>query len=68
MFVHVRIYNTKLLWEETFLLVKFSLIIILDVWEAQKIKLYGNDSCPSKLPSQLSNLAGTQGKLVDKLL
>ena len=46
---------------------------VVDVWEARKINLYGNDSCPSKLPSQCS--AGNQGfgahgklsgKLVDK--
>ena len=35
------------------------------MWEVQKIKLYGNNSCPSELPSQHSaeNLAGTKGKL-----
>ena len=58
-------------WEE-----KFSALLclvkrfIVDVWEARKIKLYGNDSCPSKLLSQHSaeNLAGTKGKLKGKSL
>ena len=59
------------LWEENFS-VLLSLVkkYIVDVWEARKIKLYGNDSCPSKLQSQHSaeNLAGTQGKFQGKSL
>ena len=43
---------------------------IVDVWEARKIKLYDDESCPSKLRSQHSaeNLAETQGKLAGKSL
>ena len=59
------------LWEENFsALLSLVKRFIVDVWEARKIKLYGNDSCPSKLPSQHSaeNLAGTKGKLAGKSL
>ena len=59
------------LWEENFsALLSLVKRFIVDVWEARKIKLYGNDSCPSKLSSQHSaeNLAGTQGKLQGKSL
>ena len=64
------------LWEENF----YSLLnlvkrFIVDVWELRKMKLYGNDSCPSKLQSQCSagNLSsngamGKLGKLPDKIV
>ena len=56
------------LWEKNFSAL-LSLVKIF-VWEAQKFKLYGNDSCLSKLSSQHSaeNPAGTQGKLAGKSL
>ena len=53
------------LWEENFSTL-FSLVkkCIVELWGVRKIKLYGNNSCPSKLSSQHSaeNLAGTKGK------
>ena len=59
------------LWEENFsALLSLVKRFIVDVWEVRKIKLYGNDSCPSKLLSQHSaeNLAGTKGKFKGKSL
>ena len=52
------------LWEENFSALSLVKRFIVDAWEAQKLKLYGNDSCPSRLLSQHSaeNLAGTKGK------
>ena len=45
-------------------------MLVVDVWKARKIKLYGNNSCPSKLQSQHSakHLVGTQGKLAGESL
>ena len=59
------------LWEKNFsALLSLVKKFIVDVWEARKFKLYGNNSCLSKLSSQHSaeNPAGTQGKLAGKSL
>ena len=58
------------LWEENFsALLSLVKRYIVDVWEARKSKLYGNDSCP-KLQSWHSaeNLDGTAGKFEGKSL
>ena len=59
------------LWEEN-ISALLSLVkrFIVNLWEVQKIKPYGNNSCPSKLSSQHSveNLAGTKGNFKGKLL
>ena len=58
------------LWEENFsALLSLVKRFIVDVWEARKIKLYGNDSCPSKSSQHSAeNLAGTKGKFKGKSL
>lgn len=44
-------------------------IIIVDVWEAQKIKLYGNNSCPRfQSPHSAENGVWIGGKCAGKLL
>ena len=60
------------LWEENFdALLTLVKRYIIDVWEARKVKLYGNDSCPSELPSQCltgNQVIGAYGKFEGKCL
>ena len=42
--------------------IKLKLYIIVDMWDLRKLKLYGNDSCPSQFQSQSS--AGNLGVMV----
>ena len=57
------------LWEDNFhSLLSLVKSYVVDVWELRKLKLYGNDSCPSQFQSRssagnLDNDGGASGKL-----